>query len=104
MEAVQRNARRKSLGAWPVEDVSIFCFEGVRFSSTAASSVPRIRAIAVRILRCAPCEAPRILPTHLPAFPDRPSCLVPFDARSERECRSTRQQCQRQFAHPAKKF
>ena len=55
--SVQGNARRKSLGAWPVEDVSIFCFEGVRFSSIAGSSVPRIRAIDVHVLRCASCEA-----------------------------------------------
>src|SRR5215831_20898125 len=71
-----RQRAPKSLGAWPVEDVAVFCFEGARFSSIAASSVPRIRVIDVRVLRCASCEAPRIAPTHLPVFPNHPSCLA----------------------------
>src|SRR5262249_17511469 len=77
-------------------------FEGVRFSSIAVSSVPRIRAIDVRVLRCASCEAPRISPTHLPVFPNHPSCLVSFDARSEGESSCARESCQRLFARHAK--
>jgi hypothetical protein len=74
--ARERTTQRapKSLGAWLVEDVSVFRFEGRRFSSIAVSSVPRMRAIDVRSLRWASCEAPRISPTHLPVFPDHPSC------------------------------
>ena len=99
------NATRAEF-AWRLagRDVSVFCFEGARCSSIAASSVPRMRAIVIRALRCASCEAPHIAPTHLPVFPNHPSCLVPFDARSERECSCTSEGCQRLFAGYAQNF
>src|SRR5262249_40385491 len=72
-----RQRAPESLGAWLVENVSVFCFESARDSrASPLPSVPRMRAIDVRVLRCASCEAPRIAPTHLPVFPNHPSCLA----------------------------